>query len=158
MMEWRKIGCAVDFSKASRRAMHDASELARRQDADLELVHVHKVSAPIGDALVTPADLGSESLVEIEKRMTTWREEAARLVGRAVRSIVVAGEPAAEIVRLAHEHWFDLIVLGTRGRTGLKRFFLGSVAERVVREAPCAVLVVRREPLSFESRARAETA
>jgi nucleotide-binding universal stress UspA family protein len=153
MLEWRKIGCAIDFSEPSRLAMHQASELARRFDGDLELVHVHTPPAPVGD--VTSADVGPEAL-GIEKRMATWRDEAARLVGRPVRSTVVPGDAAAEIVRLAHEQWFDLIVVGTRGRRGLKRLALGSVAERVVREAPCAVLVVRREPFGAEARKQAE--
>jgi nucleotide-binding universal stress UspA family protein len=156
MLEWRKIGCAIDFSEPSRLAMHKASELARRLDGDLELVHVHTPPAPVGDVVVTSADLGPEALGDIEKRMATWRDEAARLVGRPVRSTVFPGDAAAEIVRLAQEQWFDLIVVGTRGRRGLKRLVLGSVAERVVREAPCAVLVVRREPFGAEARKQAE--
>jgi universal stress protein A len=56
---------------------------------------------------------------------------------------MVVGDPAAEIVRWAKGHGPDLLVLGTHGRRGLRRFVLGSVAERVLREAPCPVLVAR---------------
>ena len=56
---------------------------------------------------------------------------------------VLPGEPAAEITRLAREEGFDVVVLATHGRHGLKRLLMGSVAERVVREAPCSVVVAR---------------
>lgn len=144
MLEWRNICCGTDFSEPSRLAMLKAAELARRLEADLELVHVHAPPPAVGDMLVTPDDVGGAPLVELEKTMETWRNEAERLVGRAVRSTVLPGDAAGEIVRLARKRAFDLVVLGTHGRRGLKRLVLGSVAERVVREAPCAVLVVRR--------------
>jgi nucleotide-binding universal stress UspA family protein len=145
MTEWKKICCATDFSEPARLALLKAAELARRLDADLELLHVHTLPPGVGaDMLVTPADLGEAALAEPEKAMASWRDEAERLAGRAVGSTVVAGDSAGEIVRIARERAIDLVVVGTHGRTGLRRFVLGSVAERVVREAPCAVLVVRR--------------
>jgi nucleotide-binding universal stress UspA family protein len=153
MLDWKKICCATDFSEPSRLAMLKAAELARRLDADLELVHVHAPPPAAGtDMLVTPADMAETALVELEKTMEMWRNEAERLVGRTVRSTVLPGDPTGEIVRLAREHAFDLTVVGTHGRRGLKRLVLGSVAERVVREAPCAVLVVRRrEPTEADA-------
>ncbi len=72
-----------------------------------------------------------------------WRAEATRASGRPVHSTVLGGNPASEIVGYVRERGFDLLVLATHGRTGLARFVLGSVAERVVREATCPVLVVR---------------
>jgi nucleotide-binding universal stress UspA family protein len=59
---------------------------------------------------------------------------------------VLPGLPAAEIARLAQEGSFDLVVVATHGRRGVKRVLLGSVAERIVRDAPCTVLVVRPPP------------
>lgn len=144
MLEWRKICCGTDFSEPSRLAMLKAAELARRLEADLELVHVHTPARPVGDVVATPADLGVVALADLEKTMAMWRNEAERLVGRAVLATVLPGDPAGEIARLAREHGFDLVVVGTHGRRGLKRLVLGSVAERLVREAPCAVLVLRR--------------
>jgi nucleotide-binding universal stress UspA family protein len=76
--------------------------------------------------------------------MVPWEEEAARIAGRQVRSTVTPGSPADEIVRFARERATDVVVLGSHGRAGLARLLLGSVAERVVREAPCPVLVIRR--------------
>ncbi len=145
MLEWRKICCATDFSELSRLAMLKAAEIAGRLGGDLELVHVHTPPPSAGtDWLVPPADLGEGTVVELEKTMAMWRDEAERIVGRAVRSTVIPGDAAGELVRLARARPFDLVVVGTHGRRGLKRLVLGSVAERVVREAPCAVLVVRR--------------
>jgi nucleotide-binding universal stress UspA family protein len=145
MIEWKKICCATDFSEPARLAMLNAAELARRLGGELELLHVHTLPPGAGaDMLVTPADIGLTALVEPEKAIAIWRDEAERLVGRPVRSTVVPGDSAGEIVRIARDHGCDLIVVGTHGRKGLKRFVLGSVAERVVREAHCAVLVVRR--------------
>lgn len=145
MTEWTKICCATDFSETSRHAMLRAAELARRLGGELELLHVHvPPPSPGTDMLATPHDLGTMALVELEQVMSMWREEAERLVGRPVRSTVLPGDAATEIALRARERGFDLVVLGTHGRKGLKRWVLGSVAERVVREAPCAVLVVRR--------------
>jgi universal stress protein A len=145
MLEWRNICCATDFSEASRLAMLKAAEIAGRLGADLELVHVHTPPPAAGtDMLAAAADLGERAVVELEKTMAVWRDEAERIVRRAVRSSVVLGDAPNELVRLARDRPFDLVVVGTHGRRGLRRLVLGSVAERVVREAPCAVLVVRR--------------
>jgi nucleotide-binding universal stress UspA family protein len=145
MLEWTNICCATDFSESSRLAMLKAAELAGRLGADLELVHVHAPPPAAGtDWLVAPADAREGTVVELENTMAVWRDEAERIARRAVRSTVVPGDAAGELVRLARARPFDLVVVGTHGRRGLKRLVLGSVAERVVREAPCAVLVVRR--------------
>lgn len=147
-MEWKKICCGVDFSLPSRLAMFKAAELARQLEGELELVHVHTPPSDAGtDVLAAPVpveDEGAMALVELENTIAMWRHEAERISGRPVRSTVVPGAPASELVRLARERPFDLVVLGTHGRRGLERLIIGPVAERVVREAPCCVLVVRR--------------
>jgi nucleotide-binding universal stress UspA family protein len=83
----------------------------------------------------------------------TWAADAlaARVAalaaqGVGARAVVVDGQPDVEIVRVAAEHHAQMIVMGTQGRTGLDRLLLGSVAERVVRTAPCPVLTVRPGP------------
>jgi nucleotide-binding universal stress UspA family protein len=145
MLEWRNICCAVDFSEPSRLALLKGADLARRFGAELELLHVHTMPAAAAtDMLVTPADVRATAPVEPEETMARWREEAEHVAGRPVRSTVTLGDSAGELVRIARDHACDLLVVGTHGRKGLKRLVLGSVAERVVREAPCAVLVVRR--------------
>jgi nucleotide-binding universal stress UspA family protein len=146
MTEWKKMCCALDFSEPSRIAMLQASELARRFEGELTVVHVHAPPPALGtDMLVTPGELGELETIELERTISLWRDEAGRVSGRPVRSAVLVGEPAAEVVRFVREHGIDVLVIGTHGRRGLSRLFLGSVAERIVRAAPCAVLVARRQ-------------
>jgi nucleotide-binding universal stress UspA family protein len=88
---------------------------------------------------------GANDRLEMEHKLEAWCEEAARLSHREVEAAILSERnPASAIVRFARRGKFDLIVVATRGRTGLKHLMLGSVAERVVREAHCKVLVVRR--------------
>lgn len=124
MSEWKKICCAVDLERDSRVAVDQAADLARRFDAELTLVYV--VASPPPDAS------------EVLNRL---REDAEARAGREVQSLVLAGDPVAEIVRHARKERCDLVVVGTHGRTGLPRLVLGSVAERVARRSPCPVLV-----------------
>ncbi len=144
MLEWKKIWCAVDLAGPSRVAMERAAELAKRFEAELTLVHVlPSLSAAAGDVLVPSPGLAGEEASEHEEMLARWRADAERRAGRPVRSRVLSGDPAAEIVRHAREERCDLLVVGTHGRTGIARVVLGSVAERVARESPCPVLVVR---------------
>ncbi len=147
MDDWKKICCAVDFSDPSRAAMQRAAELARRLEADLLLLHVYDAHAASPEILVSHFE---RALPEIEEKMQTWQREAERIAGRPARSMILTGNAAAEIVRLSREGLFDLLVLATRGRSGLVRLVLGSVADRAVRESECPVLVVR-QPSEAES-------
>ncbi len=139
MAEWKKICCAVDFSEPSRLAMAEASDLARRLQSDLTLLHVYDVRAPSPELLLSKFEKAAS---EMEREMSGWKGEAERIVGRPVRSMILTGNAASEILRYAREGSFDLVVMATHGHSGLKRLVLGSVAERVVREASCKVLVI----------------
>jgi nucleotide-binding universal stress UspA family protein len=146
MARWKKLCCAVDFSDSSRAAMKEATELARRFDAELELLHVHlPPPAPgLGPPAPLPSDLVEGASAELDGTMATWQEEAARAAGRAVNATLLpSAAPADEILRFVRQHHADLLVVGTHGRRGVQRLLLGSVADRVSREAPCSVLVVR---------------
>jgi universal stress protein A len=145
MAEWKRFCCAIDFSEPSRLAMQDAAELTRRFDGQLELLHVHPPSAPAVaiEPVPAPPDVVQAAVHELRDTMAPWEEEAARIARRPVRSTLSPGSPADEIVRFARERAMDVVVLGTHGRQGLERLLLGSVAERVVREAPCPVIVTR---------------
>jgi nucleotide-binding universal stress UspA family protein len=132
--------------------MLKACEVVRRLGGELELVHVEpRPPAVSTDMLVTSAELGLEAGVEVREAMEAWRHEAEAVLGRPVRTEVVPGDPATELLRLARERPFDLVVLGSHGRKGFSRLVLGSVAERVVRHAPCTVLVVRRREPARET-------
>ncbi len=144
MIEWKRICCAVDFSTPSRSALEEAAALARRWGADLTLLHVYAMPTTVSDAmLVAPPELFDQARVEVERKVDGWRAVAEEIAGRPVTATVRQGPAASEIVRFLQEGKFDLAVVATHGRTGLRHLVLGSVAERVVREAPCPVLVTR---------------
>ncbi len=143
-MSWKKIVCAVDFSEGARAALEEAADLARRTGAQLTLVHVYEPAPPLaGDLAAWPADVLEETAYELGRVLETWKVDAERLAEMPVRALLLTGPPASEIVRCARDGGFDLIVMGTHGRGGLARVVLGSVAERVVRQAHCPVLVAR---------------
>ncbi len=143
MLDWKKVCCAVDFADPSRVAMGQAAELARRFEAELTLVHV--LSSPPSAArnvVVSSRGLAAVEAEKAQEMLAGWRADAERRAGRPVRSRVLWGDPAAEIMRHAREERCDLLVIGTHGRSGVARLILGSVAERVARQSPCPVLVV----------------
>jgi nucleotide-binding universal stress UspA family protein len=145
MAEWKKICCPVDFSEPSRHALDEAIELARRLGAELTVAHVQVPLAPAAtDVLVSSRGiLEAEGVLEA-RELDAWRVDAQERLNAPVKASVLAGDAAAEIAKLAGDQGMDLVVVGTHGRTGVRRLVLGSVAERVVRLAPCPVLVVRR--------------
>jgi nucleotide-binding universal stress UspA family protein len=135
-----------DFSKASAAAFKKAIELAKATGATLELLHVMAPVVPVlGYGYVSP-----QTYDQLAASETRWaRQQMERLVkkARAARvkttSTIVEGVPVDRIVRAARARHADLLVMGTHGRTGVSRFFLGSVAARVVATSPSPVLTVR---------------
>ncbi len=146
-MSWTKICCAIDFSRESRLAMDEATDLAWRLDGTLTLVHVNElpVPAPAADTLAGP-EASLLAAAELDRKLNCWREEAQRISGTHVDVALLSGDPALEIARFVRDRGHDLIVMGTRGEIERERPGLGSVAQAVVREAPCTVVVVRRGP------------
>jgi nucleotide-binding universal stress UspA family protein len=118
-----KILVATDFSDAARRALAVGAHYARAMQARIHLLHISPAAGM--DATQPVEDVIAEA----------GRDVSITIVGRS-------GEPAEEIIRYAASHPIDLIVMGTHGRTGFSRVLLGSVVERVLRGAPCPVLVV----------------
>jgi nucleotide-binding universal stress UspA family protein len=146
---FERILCGID-SPGSQEAARLAARLAKDMNAELVLVHAwYSPPASSIDDFVLPAETMT-SLIEESKRSLSAACDAARGAGvTRVSSRFVIGVPWAEIVETARDAHADLIVVGTHGRTGVSRFFLGSVAEKVVRHAPCSVLVTRGEPTAF---------
>jgi nucleotide-binding universal stress UspA family protein len=145
MRSWKKILCPVDFSAPSRHAVTVALELADRFDAEVTLLHV----------VPDPAYPAIEGLIAIETSLETVLGEGRQLLEavrrevdprheRAIVTMVKPGAPAPVIIREAQAGDYDLVVVGTHGRTGWRHVLLGSVAELVVRRASCAVLSVHR--------------
>jgi nucleotide-binding universal stress UspA family protein len=144
MAEWKRICCAVDFSEPSSLAVNEAADLAKRFQADLTLVHVYEETVGAAATLEVPRlEHLQRVAAEAERKLAECRSAAEQRAGRPVRSAMPQGGAAVEILRFVEEGAFDLLVVGTHGRTGIRHLVLGSVAERVVREAACPVLVVR---------------
>jgi nucleotide-binding universal stress UspA family protein len=142
-----RILVPTDFSPPSAAALAAAKELATRFGASIHLLHV--LEDPYATASFAaevygyiPPGLKESWQRAAEKQMLTVFPEAERGPFRA-GTAVVFGSPARTIVEYANQNGFDLIVMGTHGRGGVAHLLLGSVAERVVRTAPCPVLTVR---------------
>ncbi len=144
-MTGQRILCAVDFSEGSRAALRLAAELAREREAHLVLVHVEE--APLWErepALRMPGDLTEERRAQVRTELAAWQHQAVMLGAPKVTTAVASGVAWDRLVALAQDDpAVELVVVGTHGRTGLSRALIGSVAERVVRHAPCSVLVAR---------------
>jgi nucleotide-binding universal stress UspA family protein len=138
-----RILCPIDFSEYSRHALHHALGLADAYDAQVTAVHVLQMPAPVTAAypLQYPAYVWTaQDLENLDRDLAQFVQvPGAR---RPVASLVAQGNAGSEIVRQASLLPADLLVMGTHGRSGFERFMLGSVAERVVRHAPCPVLTV----------------
>jgi nucleotide-binding universal stress UspA family protein len=145
MAPFKKILVPIDFSRHSERAAQLAAELVGKFGAQVTLLHVYNIPTyplPEGFVLASP-----QTVVELMERINDEVKRAkAGLLARgvtAVDTLLVEGSAHAEIVRVARQKGFDLIVMGTHGRTGFQHAFMGSVAEKVVRKASCPVLTVR---------------
>jgi universal stress protein A len=144
-MGFHKIMCPGDFSPCSREALETAATLARESNAQLVLAHVWEPSQ-----FAVSADFGlSPQVVQAlfdtqEAELAKWKTQARELGVKEIATCMRTGAPWDQIVSAARDDQaIDLIVMGTHGRTGLKHALLGSVAEKVVRHAPCPVLVAR---------------
>ncbi len=138
MPELPTIVCASDLSEASQTAFRFAAALARDYGAKVVVLYVYPPPFNEAEAVDRARDPHFEaSLIE------TLRSHTPAHPGTVVEFRVVPGTPAAEIVRVARESQCNMLVIGTHGRSGLRRALLGSVAEEVLRNAPCPVLTVR---------------
>jgi nucleotide-binding universal stress UspA family protein len=140
----KPIVCPTDFSESALAARHEAARLARALGAEIVLVHVAtedvqwregRFSAPLAPVFEAQRKWAADALAD--------QVSALAADGIAARSVVRVGVPWEEILHSASEEDAQMIVMGTLGRTGLERIMLGSVAERVVRRAPCPVLTIR---------------
>jgi nucleotide-binding universal stress UspA family protein len=133
---------ATDFSDASLPAVSAAHAIVRTFGAPITLVHCVPRNEPYTavDALANREGADAEEISAARKRLREMCESSPE----HDTSRVVVGEPAEAIVRLAEEVHASLVVLASHGRTGVARLMLGSVADKVLRDAPCSVLIVRR--------------
>jgi len=147
MTLYRRILMATDFSPASESAFHEAARLARETGAALTVLHVYHPPTLAAFPYPTPelhrqVDRGARD--QAATRLAPWIRRASER-GIAATPLLESGVEDIEIVQAAVREHADLIVLGTHGRHGPSRLLLGSVASRVVADAPCPVLTIRAE-------------
>ena len=142
----RRIVHPTDFSTASRAAFAKAVEMAKADRGELLLVHVLSPVMPVpGDGYISPKvydEIAASTRAWAQKQLDKLLAKA-KVAGARVKGLLVEGVPHEQIVRLARSKRADVVVMGTHGRSGLAKLFLGSVAGRVVAAAPCPVLTVR---------------
>ena len=145
-----KILVPVDFSEPSQKALHYARPFAEQFGASLTLIHVvEPITYPMDFGYIpleTP-DLEQQRLTDLGAKLAKLGKGLAASV--PVESFIRVGRAWKEIVETAKTQGTDLIIVSTHGYTGLQHALLGSVAEKVVRHAPCPVLVVRPEEHDF---------
>ena len=143
--EWpRRILCGIDFSAGSKNAARAALDLAHMSHGTVTLFHAFDLPISAIDAGEAAAAALGPIERETDAMLQALRRELEQQAGPSIQLAHGLGSAAETILRHARDHAFDMIVVGTHGRSGLRRVFLGSVAENVLRHAPCPVLVVRR--------------
>lgn len=148
MIHIKKILCTTDFSDASKNALRYANEFALSMGATVIILHVVEPRPIATDMSVAyiPIEADLEKAAE---------EDLAQLVidekykGITATRLVLVGSPAEMILQQAKSQDVDLIILGSHGRSGLTRLLMGSVAEAVLRKAPCPVLIVKANEKEF---------
>ncbi len=144
MRLYRKILIPTDGSDTANKAVTHAINLAEALNAELHAMYVVDISAFAG----LPTEIVWENMKNLLKSESDtamkYIEKKATEKEIKFEKIVKEGVPAKEIVKTAKEIQADLIVMGTSGRTGLDKFLLGSVAEKIIRTSPCPVLVVHK--------------
>ena len=135
----------TDFSEYANYALNYAIELAKTLQARLTVLYVlHVSSLALGEASPAVLDATLEAMETNAQQRTQIALDRVQQAGLQGESVIVEGIPFQTIIETADSRGIDLIVMGTHGRTGFKRMLLGSVAENVVRLAPCPVMVTHR--------------
>jgi len=144
-MAFRSILVPVDYSEASRRAL----ELALTLDdtAKVTVVHAWDRPAYVGEGVITHADGSRRSLSELirenaEREMTEFLAQVKAPPGRSFEHHLISGDPVVAILEEANKASYDVLVVGTNGRTGMTKLLLGSVTEKLIRLSPIPVLSV----------------
>jgi nucleotide-binding universal stress UspA family protein len=143
MIDIRRIVCAVDFSDVSHRALDHAVAVARWYGAGLTVLHVQPMPAMVSAPLLAPAPIDGAVLSAADRHSLQRHLEGLlppRAADLAVECRVVEGDVAGAITAEATSA--DLLVIGTHGRSGFQHLMLGSIAERLLQQAPCPLLVV----------------
>ena len=140
---FRKVLCPIDFSDDSRHALERAAELAAPGGAGIVLLHVIEPAVVLSNP-----PMGENNLPAMDRRVThelaRWASDLEKRVSVPVSTEIRIGRPGVQTLGvLDADPTFDLVIMGSHGRTGIRRVLLGSVAEKVLRHAACPVLIAR---------------
>ncbi|MHC4183031.1 MAG: universal stress protein [Planctomycetota bacterium] len=147
MVKLQKILCPIDFSENSLEALKYAAHTALKENATVYLIHivdsrVYDYGGPIYEP-ITPVMKPAIDQASKDQLTDKLLEKVPKEIEGRVETVVSFGVPFVEIIKAARDYDIDLIIMGTRGRSGVSHMLIGSVAEKVVRKAPCPVLTVR---------------
>jgi len=149
----KKILCPTDFSENSEHALKYALTLATLSQAERRLFHVvepitypqsTELFEPVLDEVELMMKMEAAFQTQLEDQVSALKDEYSKITGK-----IVTGNTFLAIIQAARDESVDIIVMGTHGRTGLAHVLIGSVAEKVVREAPCPVLTVKHPEHEF---------
>ena len=148
---FQKILCPVDFSEFTDEILEYTLDITKKYNAELHLIHIIpnlNYFTPY-ESFFTP-----ENLIVVEKNMEAEVNKdfdaIMKKIGIPAKKVIRTGAAFVEIINYARSESMDLIIIGTHGRTGLEHILIGSVAERVIRKAPCPVLTVRPKSRQFK--------
>ena len=148
---FKKILCPIDFSEFTDEILEYALDIAKKYNSELHLIHVIpnlNYFTPY-ESFFTP-----ENLIVVEKNMEAEVNKDFDAIMKKIdipaKKIIRTGAAFVEIIDYARSESIDLIIIGTHGLTGLEHILIGSVAERVIRKAPCPVLTVRTKSRQFK--------
>ena len=142
----KKILVPIDFSECSKKALAYAETLAKQFQASVHLLHVQATPTPIPVVNDFPL-IDPEKTREAERNLRELGHSLDRAISRQIT--IVHGKPEDEIVRAIDDNNIDLVILGTHARGALQHWLLGSISERVLRNASCPVLIVREKEHDF---------
>ena len=150
ILDLKKILVPIDFSETSKKAVQYAVRFAEQFSCDIALVYVVEPTTPIiGAPLAVEVVTDEDEFCIAEKDLAALAAESHSNGARSVKSFVRIGNAPNEIIKVAKDLDADLIIIATHGYTSWRHLCIGSTAERVVRTAPCPVLVVREKEHEF---------
>ncbi len=150
----QKILVPTDFSDISLKAMDYALAFAQQFNAQVIALHVVDIPIGMGEAAVALSETDFEQVQQQEAQRLASLAATKKRGDVQVETVSRTGSAPEQIIEAAKEKRVDLIILATHGRRGLTHFLLGSTTERVVRHAPCPVLVVREKEQEFLAQSR----
>lgn len=147
----KKILVPIDGSHVSKKAAEEAIELSNKYDSKLIFVYVVDTRGiytyDVGGIISVPFNYPkiTEELIQVKTKFLDAFVSTLAIENKDIEKVVLHGEPSDKIIDYANKEKVDLIVMGRRGFSKIQRFFVGSVTQRVISDAPCPVLIINND-------------